>query len=229
MGEYAHQQWLRRREKENKLQVLSDSVAKGLLVCPICKVEFEWRQGEVVCRSCGVAFSLSPFGEMDLRVQHPTTSGSHARAVWARGQNDFESWDGAVWVTQSPEYYHAEIDSVKEIYENEFQLTGTVVDVGGARGTLRHYLDPESTYLSVDPFSGQFADLESHPAVLEAYPCLAEPCRFVLGTAEHLPVRTQVADWVHLRSVLDHLEDPLVAVWEACRVAKPGGSVLLLG
>jgi SAM-dependent methyltransferase len=164
---------------------------------------------------------------MDLRVKRSKTSGTLARHAWAEGQDDFESWDCRIWMTQSTEYYLAEIDSVREIYQREFQLSGTVVDVGGGRGTLRHYLAAGSTYLSVDPFSGQFANLESHPQLLAAYPCLAEPCRSVLGTAEHLPVRTEVADWVHLRSVLDHLYDPLVAVWESCRILKPGGSILV--
>ena len=62
---------------------------------------------------------------------------------------------------------------------------------------------------------------------MKAYPCLIEPCNFLLAQAERLPFKNNSFDWVHMRSVLDHLEDPYVALKEAYRVLEPGGSLLI--
>lgn len=50
---------------------------------------------------------------------------------------------------------------------------------------------------------------------------------FIAGYAEFLPVEARSFDWVHLRSVLDHLCDPWLALKEAWRVLRPRGRILV--
>jgi ubiquinone/menaquinone biosynthesis C-methylase UbiE len=117
---------------------------------------------------------------------------------------------------------------VKEIYAEEFQLSGRVLDVGGHQGRLRHFLSPAETrcYISVDPVLDIFRTAD-RPNLLQAYPCLSTACNFVCSHAEALPFVAGQFDWVHMRSVLDHFSDPYLALREAYRVVRPGGQVLI--
>ena len=109
---------------------------------------------------------------------------------------------------------------MREIYTDEFKLSGAILDVGGERGRLRHFLAPSCQYLSVDPFDC-FVGLEKFPNLLRAYPSMAQPCNFVIGQAERLPLRPASFDYVHMRSVIDHFQDPFLALCEARRVSSP--------
>ena len=82
-------------------------------------------------------------------------------------------------------------------------------------------------YVSVDPYLKVFEQIENQRHLLKAYPCLSEPCNFLAGRAEALPFASDAFDWVHMRSVLDHFEDPFAALKEAYRVLKPGGRLLI--
>ena len=129
--------------------------------------------------------------------------------------------------------YLDEIDSVREIYTEVFHLYGKVLDVGGHQGRLRHYLSFRvSEYFSIDPIPFNYHEIEAQPNLYKAYPCLVGrlpyPCKFITGTAENLSMfHNNTFDWVHMRSVIDHLEDPLEAFREANRVCKHGGHMLV--
>ena len=104
-----------------------------------------------------------------------------------------------------------------------------MLDVGGCDGKLRHFFPKDSikSYISVDPLIGAFQNFSSRQNMLKAYPVLADPCNFVACYAENLPFAENSFDWVHMRSVLDHFEDPYIALKDAYRVLKPGGSLLI--
>jgi SAM-dependent methyltransferase len=125
--------------------------------------------------------------------------------------------------------YVDEIDSVSEIYKKEFDLNGRVLDVGGGQGRLRHFLNDKGVllYISVDPYLDVFMDLGTRPNLLKAYPCLSQPCNFIGCHAEHLPFRSETFDWVHMRSVLDHFQDPYLSLKEAYRVLAADGTLLI--
>ena len=56
---------------------------------------------------------------------------------------------------------------------------------------------------------------------------LLEPCNFVSGYGEHLPFIAEIFDWVHIRSVFDHVYSPFTVIKESIRVLKNGGKVLI--
>jgi SAM-dependent methyltransferase len=135
------------------------------------------------------------------------------------------TWDSI----DSLDFYLDEIDSVKEIYTREFGIMGKVLDVGGGQGRLRHFLSKDKIplYVCVDPFITVFNNIDAQSNLLRAYPCLSDPCPFVVCHAEFLPFRNNSFDWVHLRSVLDHFSDPYLAIKEAYRVLGDAGTILL--
>jgi ubiquinone/menaquinone biosynthesis C-methylase UbiE len=62
----------------------------------------------------------------------------------------------------------------------------------------------------------------------EAAAALAGPASFVRGDARSLPFAAGTFDAVVIRALVHHLEDPAHALREAARVARPGGTVLLV-
>ena len=147
---------------------------------------------------------------------------------WAELQEHYEHTQERYVGKDKRTQYLDEIDSVKEIYDDEFQLSGSILDVGGHVGKLRHFL-PENNgvYVSVDPFWNSFQDIERQPDLLDVYPCINEACNFMATQAEYLPFKPKSFDWVHMRSVIDHFADPYLAFKEAYRVLRPGGQLLI--
>jgi ubiquinone/menaquinone biosynthesis C-methylase UbiE len=152
--------------------------------------------------------------------------------LWQNVQTDFVSSIKKEAQRDNLQVYLDEIESVREIYTQHFHLHGKVLDVGGHQGRLRHWLTNDVTeYVSIDPIPFNLHEIEMQPNLLKAYPCLMGKqnyvCSFYKGYAERIPFRMGYFDWIHMRSVVDHLEDPLKAFQEAYRVCKPGGHMLV--
>jgi ubiquinone/menaquinone biosynthesis C-methylase UbiE len=147
---------------------------------------------------------------------------------WAESQEWYERFHHKYSALDDLDIYLAELDSVREIYTEEFHIKGSVLDVGGHQGRLRAYLNDDVTiYVDVDPFLGCFQGLESQPNLLSVFPSLTETTNFLSCQAEYLPFAAASFDWVHMRSVLDHFYDPYIALREAYRVLKPGGHLMI--
>lgn len=197
-----------------------------MLCCPLCKADLGRCPDAYLCQACGTRYPKN--GISDFRVIGPDYARSVAQAQWAEGQKEFEQFAADVARCDSTEFYLAEIDSVTEIYTQDFpSFYGTLLDVGGGRGTLRHFLNPEMRYLVIDPHINAFDGLELHPNLLKAYPFLTQPCNFLAGFAEQLPILSKQFDFVHMRSVLDHCYDAQLAIKEAFRVLKEGGKLMI--
>ena len=139
--------------------------------------------------------------------------------LWDEGQQFYEAWDKA-----TIEDYKAEIEGVAPVYDH-IRMSGRVLDVGGGAGSVRHFLPAGTQFVSVDPF----VDYEKGvpPAKREAYPCLSQPLNFIAACAEFLPFQAATFDWVHMRSMLDHVQSPDLALMEAHRVLKPDGRLVV--
>lgn len=161
-------------------------------------------------------------GVIDARVYLKNTYGY---SDWSVGQDVFETWetDGEGY-KNDVEAYKKETSYDKPIYDY-FKITGDVLDIGGLTGTLREFLPKDIHFISIDPFIA--APYQIPKAKIEAYKCISERLNFVGGLAEFLPFQAESFDYVHMRSMLDHVQVPDLALMEACRVLKPKGLLLV--
>lgn len=161
-------------------------------------------------------------GIIDARVYMKNTFGY---SEWKVGQEVFEVWEArGIGYQGEVEKYKKEIAYDKPIYDH-FKLKGDILDVGGLTGTVREFLDSDTRYISVDPFIDAIFKIPK--SKLDAYKCLNNNFNFVGSTAEFIPFLTESFDWVHMRSMLDHVQVPDLALKEAYRVLKPKGSLLI--
>jgi SAM-dependent methyltransferase len=207
-----------------------------ILCCPFCKDGLLKSPSGFACGGCGLFYPLTTVvigaghteGVYDFRLHKPPYCIPQGEVLWQETQNNYENFNDEFGGRDSLKEYLDEIDSVKEIYTEEFLIGGRVLDVGGHQGRLRHFLGKNvDLYISIDPHLEVFRGLDQQPNLLKAYPCLSEPCNFLAANAEHLPFRSKSFDWVHMRSVVDHFSDPYRAFLEAYRVSKAGGKLLI--
>jgi ubiquinone/menaquinone biosynthesis C-methylase UbiE len=214
-----------------KILTKLDAHIIDLLCCPLCKGMLNIQTHQFFCNDCRSTYPL--VGEpnwkiYDFRIHRPKYLITKSIEKWNEIQKQSDNHEIEVTESDNLKQYLAEIDSVREIYTSEFHITGSVLDVGGHQGRLRHYLSSEEvpTYVSVDPFIDIFGYAQK-PSLQHAYPCISMPLNFLSCHAENLPFIANCYDWVHMRSVVDHFADPYLAFKETYRVLKPNGQVLI--
>jgi len=158
-------------------------------------------------------------GVLDARVFLRHT---HGYDGWAEGQTAYESF--GLRDTTDSAGYELEIARDRPVYEH-YPLRGRILDCGGGAGTVREFLPQDTEFVSTDPWLA--APFTSSAARKQAYRCLSQPLAFIAATAEFQPFLAESFDWVHMRSMLDHVQVPDLALLEAWRVLKPGGRVLI--
>ncbi|MBI3539624.1 MAG: methyltransferase domain-containing protein [Candidatus Eisenbacteria bacterium] len=202
-----------------------DSWAREIIVDPLAKGPLiEDRSNNRYLSPYGRQYPITN-GVLDLRLLNNHTTPDQTR--WSRGQSEYEEWSRSLIAGDHLKNYQSEIEQVREVYA-DMPVVGKCLDVGGHQGRLRQFLSAGQPYISCDPFIDVFADLEKQPNLLEAFPFLAEPVNFVCCDAEFLPFQSVAFDTVHMRSVIDHLLSPELALNEAYRVLG-GGGVLIVG
>ena len=187
-----------------------DKWAKSLLADPVTKLSASQDQ-----------FSQNN-GVLDARVFLKNT---HGYDDWSKGQISYESWEvNSAGYQGSLAKYKAEINYDRPVYDR-FKISGDILDVGGGVGTLREFLEFNCRYICIDPFVNCVYEIPK--AKKEAYSCLANDFNFIAGMAEFLPFLAGSFDWVHMRSMLDHVQVPDLALIEASRVLKNEGNLLV--
>lgn len=159
---------------------------------------------------------------IDARVSLKNT---HGYVQWMEGQDAYESWEATSRGYKARvEHYLKEIDYDMPVYQR-FKMTGPVLDIGGGAGTVREFLAPEVKFVSVDPYLRCLKEIPG-PKV-KAYTCLSRHLNFISANAEFLPFLEGQFEWVHMRSMLDHVQVPDLALLEAHRVLKKTGFLLV--
>src|SRR5581483_3585888 len=155
-------------------------------------------------------------GVIDARVYLRHTPGFTG---WSSGQEFYEAWQ-----KRTEADYRREIAGTIPVYAH-LAISGRVLDVGGSFGTLRHFLPENGEYLSVDPFIDCLRHISA--AMRRAYPCLSRPLSFIAACAEFLPLQAETFDCVHMRSMIDHVHSPDLALFEARRVLRACGRLIV--
>lgn len=174
------------------------------------------------CEACGTGYPFAS-GFPDFRGAGPPRLAQH---LWAQTQDTFEQSERTV----DARMQKRNDDASAGIYARIPPLSGLVLDVGGSYGLIRRFASTDCELLVIDPWPGvlaQAARLANDPAYRRAHPFIGTPFAFVCGYAEALPLSDAEFDIVHMRSMLDHVSDPRLALTEAYRVLKPGGRVIV--
>lgn len=181
------------------------------LACPIAKEKRNISE-----------LQISEAGYPICKIDLPNSPGY---VTWELGQDKYEEWEaGSEYYKNQLKAYQEEIMYDKCIYDR-FPICGDVLDIGGGVGTVRQFMSEPNKLISIDPFADP---LLSTPQIKkEAYSCLNQPLNFIQGNAEFLPFIKESFDVVHMRSMLDHVQVPDLALLEAHRVLKSNGFLLL--
>ena len=159
-------------------------------------------------------------GVLDARIHLKNTYGY---SEWKDGQDEFETATAGGDVDDIKPYL-VEIERDRQVYQ-KYNLNGTILDVGGTLGLIREFCAHDVQFVSVDPFINIIH--ESNSTRKKVYKCLEKPLNFIASMAEFLPFVTESFDWVHMRSMLDHVQVVDLALLEANRVLKPNGKILI--
>ena len=161
-------------------------------------------------------------GIIDARVYLKNTYGFRD---WEIGQEVYEQWQASgEGHNNQVNFYKKEIEYDRPIYEH-FKMSGDILDVGGLTGTVREFLSEDCRFVSVDPYIE--AVFKIAHAKKEAYKCLSKRFNFIGALAEFLPFQSDSFDYVHMRSMLDHVQVPDLALKEANRVLKFNGGLIV--
>ena len=204
-----------KKDALSMVRITLDAWVRRLLVDPLDK-------GEITFSADGICSSSNRYvcdrGIPDMRVLVRGDS-----ELWAKGQAEFEKWIPE-WLGRQPEAISREIGADRAIYSRH-PLPGRILDVGGQLGQVRLFV-PGQDYVSLDPFIEAPFVFDKYPAIVEQYQ-LDQPLNFIAGVAEYLPFRNEAFDSVNMRSCLDHFSDTSAALFEARRVLRVGGRLVV--
>lgn len=200
--------------------VTVDSWTSSILACPLSKKQLVCING-VYSSDAGFKYPCRN-GIPDFRV-----SALQNASEWRAAQIHFEKWAIGYFdqAEVEPRFYER-LDSADRVVYEEIPLVGSVLDVGGQLGFIRNYMKADLPFVSIDPFTDVLS-LAVGRSKLMAYVDLNRPFNFVSGFGEFLPFQDCSFDTVNMRSVIDHLASPKLALLEAFRVLKPGGQLIV--
>lgn len=188
-----------------------------LVVCPLCKKPIDILPDLIQCRCCGASYLQHSDAYLDLTPCHFRNDDLD---TWTKRQQEMEQWykhliefpaDAAACLANDYAPHAAYLNS----------LGGVILDIGGGRGIVRHYLPAGTEYIVIDPSIEWLRTDWSHLRL--QFPCLERAPCFVRGVGECLPFRSEAFNAVLAFWSLNHAIDPGTVFAEAFRTLLPGG------
>lgn len=191
------------------------------LVCPVCKGALAFAGISIRCPTCRIEYPQETDDWTNLLPPHVIAGD---RSAWPERQRECDAW--YTELIASPGAAFACLDHDYAPYKALLaRMTGTVLDVGGGNGIVRHYLPPGTRYVTIDP-STAWLGREWIP-MARHFPCMATRPAFVRGVGECLPFVARGFDAVMSLWSLNHVSAPEAVLREIARVLRPGGHVII--
>jgi SAM-dependent methyltransferase len=197
------------------MSYLSESVTQ-LLACPMCSASLRPVAQPIRCTACGAEYPLTPDGRADLRLR-----GNKAYPVEFRLGGNLDAG-----VTEQfgamPSNPNAQLD-YRSIRIPPLLTTGNRL----TRELLSYFPRPTRGGTMLDLGCGfeAFKEISSHTG-LEYVGVDYDGGAMLLADAHALPFKADAFDFIISFAVLEHLRYPAVAIREALRVLKPGGTFI---
>jgi ubiquinone/menaquinone biosynthesis C-methylase UbiE len=171
-------------------------------------------------------FAISQYGSrypfvgkvIDFRLLQKAITQDEIR--WREGQIDYERWHRTEWLDRKVDYIK-ELDDVSEMYQRVDFSGKDIIDIGGNCGTLRFH------YVIIDPYVNALEDARQNSELVRALPFILDDCDFLCANAEFLPIKSSSFDIAHVRSVIDHVYNPSLAISECFRVLRNMGTLII--
>jgi SAM-dependent methyltransferase len=193
---------------------------KDLLVCPVCKGGLDYSPGLIRCIACHSSFPQLDEKCFDL-MPYDLLKSTATR--WGERQKEMEEWYRDL--ISNPLEASACLAHDYEPYASLLAtLSGTVLDVGGGSGLVRHYLAKHTGYIVVDPSLDWRGS--GWTKIAHRFPCLETRPTFVRSIGEYLPFEAKSFDAVLALWSLNHVDNPATVFREMRRVLKPCGRFL---
>jgi SAM-dependent methyltransferase len=185
---------------------------RAALACPACRAGLEETGAGLRCTACGAAYPPAPGGGPDLRLRAPVTRSLE-------------------FSLGTPPLREEEMECVPLVTN-----PAPAVDLAGVR--VPRHLTPELMSWFPKPRAPESLALDLgcgdliHREVVERAGFVYAGIDYVsqrapiLGDAHALPFAGDSIEFILSVAVLEHLRWPFVAMREACRVMRPGGTFI---
>jgi SAM-dependent methyltransferase len=184
-------------------------VLESLIACPVCHSAPLRQAGESLsCSQCGRSFDYAA-GVLNFTPRPlPDSDIEKRRPLWEEVERN-----GLVSYEADPEHNLSVTErEVTAAFGRFADLDGLVLDVGcGPQRKPSYARTFDGGFVGIDPLRG--ADRRDF--------------EFVQGLGEYLPFRANVFDRVLFATTLDHMLSPRRALFEAGRVARPQGEIVI--
>lgn len=187
------------------------------LVCPVCRGALETTDAGAHCRACEYAYARTSAGQLDLR---PAVAIRAFVECEIGAQRRIDHFDRSLYEAKVPPNPAATINMDDPRWTSGSRLPPAV---------LSHFPVPSTK-------GARLLDIGCGDAALEVFATrlgfdytgidYASADAPLLGDSRSLPFRNESFEVALFMGVLEHVEDPLLAMAEANRVLVPGGKVV---
>jgi SAM-dependent methyltransferase len=207
-------------KKELSVEIVQSDWLEQILADPISKTALR-KETDIYYSENGFAYSIKD-KVPDFRIWLNKIGNE-----WQKGQDAHETNAKRYYEKAEADlnFYPDEQKRDAPMYER-LRLEGRVLDLGGALGNIRKYMNEQQEYCSIDPFTNLHTLANGRTNLFDNYP-MHLPLNLIAGFAEFLPFRSSVFDTANMRSCIDHFFNPALSLLETNRVLRENGKLII--